>query len=92
MPGQGISAHIDTRSYGDVICCYTMGSGAKMRYKNKDIIQDIYLEPNSLYIMSGPARKEWTHEKSGLKSDIVGGKRIKRDRRISITFRNVPDF
>jgi len=94
--GQGISSHTDVKDYGDVIGCYTIGSGGIMRFKKgseqHDItrVHDIYVEPKSLYIMSGDSRKVWKHEMLSRKSDIVNGVKIARGRRISLTFRNVP--
>ena len=58
-----------------------------MVYTNQSLTQDIYVEPNSIYIiMSGEARNIMMRS---TKSDLVLGKRIMRDRRISITFRSV---
>ena len=89
-PGQGIGRHIDTTNYGPVIGCFTAGSGAKMIFKRSNERFDLYIEPNSLYIMSGDARYKWTHEMYSVKSDTIDGKRIPRSRRVSFTFRNVP--
>jgi alkylated DNA repair dioxygenase AlkB len=95
--GQGISAHIDTNDYGEIIGCYTIGSGATMCFSkdDKQSKYNLYVKPKSLYIMSGESRYNWTHEMPSRKSDMVNDeqgneKRIKRDRRISITFRFVP--
>jgi len=90
-PGQGISKHTDIKSYGHVIGCYTIGSGATMRFRKKDKVIDLYVKPNSLYIMSGESRYLWTHEMPSTKTDLYNGKRITRDRRISITFRMVDE-
>jgi len=90
-PGQGISKHTDIKSYGAVIGCYTIGSGATMRFRKKDEVVDLYVKPNSLYVMSGDSRYLWTHEMPSTKSDKYNGKCIMRDRRISITFRNVDE-
>ena len=87
--GQGISAHTDVKEYGQIIGCYTIGSGATMRFTRGEEKYDIYVEPNSLYIMSGESRYEWKHEMVARKSDIVGDRKVQRDRRISITFRCV---
>jgi alkylated DNA repair dioxygenase AlkB len=93
MAGQGIGKHIDSKSYGDVIGCFTIGSGATMRFtrgengENGKYIK--YVEPNSLYIMSEDARYIWKHEMTSVKKDIVNGEKIDRGRRISITFRYV---
>lgn len=89
-PGQGISAHTDVKDYGEVIGCYTIGSGATMRFtKGEDIMYDLYVKAKSLYIMSGDSRYKWKHEMCGKKTDIINEKRVKRDRRVSITFRYV---
>lgn len=92
-PGQGISAHIDAPVYGDTIICYTIGSGATMRFTNEDTGEtvDVYVAPRSVYIMSGESRYTWKHELVGRKTNRVNGKIIPRDRRISITLRWVPD-
>lgn len=97
--GQGISAHIDNKDYGHTIGCFTIGSPAEMTFsktilcggKSKIKKVNIYPLSGSLYIMSGECRKEWTHCMVGRKSDpsLSDGGRIKRGRRISITFRKV---
>jgi len=77
--GQSISSHVDVKRYGKVIGCYTIGSEAIMRFMKSDKKIELNTAPNSLYIMSGDIRYNWTHEMLKLKSG----------RRISITFRNV---
>ncbi len=90
LPGQGISKHIDVKSYGDVIGCYTLNGGSIMRFTSPEgVTHDVYVKPNSLYVMSGDARYKWTHEMPSCKYDTVDGKKLRRERRISITFRNV---
>ena len=89
LPAQGISKHVDSNSYGKVIGCFTLGSGASMVFKNGEEKKEIYVKPNSLYIMSDDARYVWTHEMPSRKSDLVDNNKIKRDRRVSLTFRNV---
>ena len=88
--GQGISKHIDVKSYGNVIGCFTINSGATMIFRHLDKSINLYVEPNSLYIMSGEARYLWSHEMTTNKYDKINDTMNKRDRRISITFRNVP--
>jgi len=89
-PGQGISKHTDAKDYGPIIGCYTIESGSTMKFNKDDKSSSLYVKPNSLYIMSGDSRYKWDHEMPSTKSDRVDGKRIPRDQRISITFRNVP--
>lgn len=91
--GQKISAHIDNPNFGPVIACFSVGLGQGISIKfRKDFNEyEHFTQNNSLYIMSGPARYNYTHEKiASRKTDIVNGIRIKRSRRISITFRTVP--
>lgn len=90
LPGQGINKHIDVKKYGYVIGCFTLGGGANMTFKNKNKEEYLYVNPNSLYIMTGDSRYIWTHEMAQKKYDIVDNIKIKRERRISVTFRNVP--
>jgi alkylated DNA repair dioxygenase AlkB len=89
QPGQGISKHTDIAAYGEVIGCFTFGSGAAMTFRKGDEKQDVYVAKDSLYIMSGDARTAWTHEMAGRKSDVVNGRKILRGRRVSVTFRMV---
>jgi len=90
QPGQGINKHTDIKAYGPVIGCYTFGSGATMVFRKGDEVYHQYVEPNSLYVMSGESRSDWTHEMPSRKSDKVGGQTIKRSRRVSVTFRFAP--
>jgi len=87
--GQGISAHTDVKDYGKVIACFTIGSGAMMRFTKDSSEYDLYVKANSVYIMSGESRYKWKHEMISRKSDVLDGKKIQRGRRISITFRTV---
>lgn len=90
QPGQGINKHTDIKAYGPVIGCYTFGSGATMTFRKDNKIFHQYVEPNSLYVMSGESRSEWTHEMPSRKSDLVQGNRVARGRRVSVTFRFAP--
>jgi len=47
-PKQGISTHIDNKNYGDVIGCFTIGSGTTIIFKNNNEKYNIYVNPNSL--------------------------------------------
>jgi len=89
--GQGISAHIDVKKYGGVIGCFTIGSGATMIFEKDHVKKEIYVKPNSLYIMSGDARYIWRHSMTSRKSDLLENIKLDRGRRISLTFRHVPN-
>lgn len=90
QPGQGISKHTDIKAYGPVIGCYTFGSGATMTFRRNDEVFHQYVEPDSLYVMSGESRSNWTHEMPSRKSDKIDGRVVKRGRRVSVTFRYAP--
>lgn len=86
---QGISEHIDIDKFGSVIGCFTIGTGAIMKFTRKDELVELYVEPNSLYIMSGDARYVWKHSMPAKKYDLIDNIRYERKRRISITFRSL---
>ena len=90
LVGQGISPHIDSKSFGKVIGSFTVSGSSIMTFKNLNESKEIYVKPNSLYVMSGDSRYIWTHEMKGKNFDIIEDNKIMRTRRISITFRNVP--
>ncbi len=89
MPGQGITAHIDsTESFGSVICSISLLAPCMMSLIDKQKI-DFYLEQRSLLVLSGEARFVYKHQIAQRKYDNYLGNKIARKRRISITFRNV---
>jgi len=90
LPGQGISAHIDCiPCFGKTIVSLTLGAGTTMQFKYGERNEELYIEPCSLIVLSGPARYDWTHAIPARKSDIVSGMKLPRERRISLTFRTV---
>ena len=90
LPGQGISAHVDcVPCFSDTVASLSLASGAVMQFSNRQERHDLYLEPRSLIILSGPARYDWTHAIPARKSDMVDGFKIERGRRVSLTFRSV---
>jgi len=90
MPGQGITNHTDSPpSFGDVITSLSLISSVVMEYKHGDQSVPMLLEPRSLIVMRGTARYEWTHGIAKRKQDIYNGQTMIRERRLSITFRNV---
>ncbi len=92
LPGQGISPHIDcVPCFDDAIVSLSLGSPAIMQFTNPKIgaKQEIFLKECSLIVLSGSARYEWQHAIPARKTDVVGGFKIERKRRLSLTFRNV---
>lgn len=92
LPGQGISAHIDcVPCFDEAIASLSLGSPAIMQFTNPKTgeKQEIFLKERSLIVLSGPARYEWQHAIPVRKADVVGGFKIERKRRLSLTFRTV---
>jgi alkylated DNA repair dioxygenase AlkB len=92
LPGQGISAHIDCEPcFGPVVASLSLLSHCEMVFRSIDDSAkvSIILEPRSLIVLSGEGRYRWTHEIPSRKSDIINGLRQQRDRRISLTFREM---
>ena len=92
LPGQGISAHVDCEPcFADTIVSLSLLSHCEMAFREKRTGTKLatLLEPRSVIIMKGAARYAWTHEIPARKSDMVGGDRVERSRRVSLTFRKV---
>ena len=86
MPGQGITSHIDcVPCFAGTICSLSLVSGCIMDLTYGDIKKSIPLEPHSLLVLQGEARYKWKHGIAARKSDNG----VKRQRRISLTFRKV---
>lgn len=104
--GTGIAPHVDLlRRYADgVVGCSVVG-GCVMtftRIGREHERYDVYLPPRSIYILSGPARWDWTHGIEPRLEDVVERENrhlerenrhldqpetILRDLRLSVTFR-----
>ncbi|WP_344850839.1 alpha-ketoglutarate-dependent dioxygenase AlkB [Pedobacter jeongneungensis] len=91
LPGEGIRPHKDRNYYENQICGVNLGSGCIMRFikgKNLEVI-DIEMPQRSMYIMQDDARKKWTHGIPPRKKDNINGILVKRERRVSVTYRKV---
>jgi alkylated DNA repair dioxygenase AlkB len=92
QPGQGISAHIDCQPcFGETIASLSLLSACVMRFASQRSSRhmDLLLQPDSLVVMAGEARHDWTHAIPARKSDLVEGQKSQRTRRISLTFRQM---
>jgi len=93
LPGQGITDHIDCPPcFADTVASLSLGSTCVMNFTNKDNKNDIVkylLEKNSIVILKGNARYNWKHGIKMVKNDKYFGNTIKRQRRVSLTFRKV---
>ena len=94
-PGQGIAPHVDCEPcFGPVVATLSLGSDVEMQFDHVRTGERIpvRLEQRSLAVLKGDTRYEWQHSIANRKSDppLGGrGKRVKRRRRVSITFRTV---
>ena len=92
QPGQGISAHIDCQPcFGEAIASLSLLSACVMRFASQKSSRhiDLLLQPDSLLVMAGEARHDWTHAIPARKTDLVEGRKSQRTRRISLTFRQM---
>ncbi len=90
LPGQGISSHIDcVPCFGSTICSLSLGSSCVMDFTKLPDKRSILLEPRSLLILRSDSRYLWKHGIAYRKIDKLQSIKIKRERRISLTFRNV---
>ena len=94
LPGQGIAPHIDRDCFGPVVATVSLGSAVNMEF-SRDATGDSFvqrLEPRSLVLMRGDSRAAWRHGIAKRRSDEWNGQQLKRQRRVSITFRTVTDL
>ncbi|MFO0608588.1 MAG: alpha-ketoglutarate-dependent dioxygenase AlkB [Polyangiales bacterium] len=90
-PGQGIARHVDcVPCFGPVVLSLTLGSGCVMDLQGPDGAKvPVALPPRGLLVLAGESRVRWSHAIAGRKSDVVGGAKVARGRRVSLTFRTV---
>ena len=91
--GQGISSHIDCEPcFGDTIISLSLGSSCVINFEkelNSKTKIGVFVEPRTLLVMKKESRYEWFHGIPQRKSDKFNNTSIKRERRISITYRKV---
>ncbi len=96
QPGQGIAPHTDRDCFGAVVASLSLGGDCMMRMmphrRNLQHAFDIVLQRRSLLVLHGESRDLWRHSIAARSSDSQNGCRIRRQRRVSLTFRNVPAF
>jgi alkylated DNA repair dioxygenase AlkB len=91
LPGQGISPHTDAKTFGETVVSVSVGSGCVMDFSRDGEKHPVVLEARSAAVLQGDARWGWKHGIVGRKSDVVGGVRVARGRRVSLTFRHVKE-
>ncbi|CAH0490100.1 unnamed protein product [Peronospora farinosa] len=92
LPGQGIAFHFDTHSaFTTTIATLSICSEVVMDFRHPDGIQNegVLLPARSLTVMSGVSRYIWEHAIVPRTFDVIDGKQVARQRRLSITFRKI---
>jgi alkylated DNA repair dioxygenase AlkB len=90
LPGQGIASHIDcVPCFDEVVISLALAATVVMDLKHKQQHVPILIEPRSLLVLRGEARYQWTHGIAKRRQDSLNGTIIPRERRVSVTFRNV---
>lgn len=98
---QGIGKHIDPIAFGDYVFSISLGSSVPIIFSSStnETKHTFVLEPGSLLIMSGEARRDWNHEIPYSKlvrweenGQMKKFKREKTFRRVSLTMRCVPSI
>lgn len=87
-PGQGIGRHVDcVPCFDDSIASISLGSTCVMEFQNVKTKEKnpLFLAQRSVVAISGEARYDWFHSIPKRLSDNG----IARQRRVSLTFRNV---
>lgn len=93
LPGQGITNHIDCPPcFSDTIASLSLGSQCVMNFTNKEDESEIIpylLDVNSIVVLKEDSRYCWMHGIKHVKTDNYFGHKVKRERRVSLTFRKV---
>lgn len=89
VPPLGIGPHRDYLDFGPTIACVSLGSDIVLDFTHPHTRArvPVVVPGRSLWVITGPARLEWEHGIAARLSDIIEGVRVRRERRVSITFR-----
>jgi alkylated DNA repair dioxygenase AlkB len=90
-PGQGITAHIDNPSlFGEYVCRLVLGGSVNMVFSDSATRKiEKRVEGGTVVEMFGDTRYTWKCCVPARKSDIVSGKRVKREVAYLVTFRTI---
>jgi len=92
MPGQGIANHVDCEPcFGDSIVSLSLGSTCIMNLINLSTKEkiELVLEPRSAIVIKDESRYNWSHGIPARLADTINKQYIKRQIRLSMTFRKV---
>ena len=88
--GQGIPPHVDAPLFTDTVISVSLASTCVMEFTNEGgDAEEQFLEPRSVLVIGGDARREWKHSIPGRPVDVWQGREWPRGRRVSLTFRKV---
>ena len=89
IPPLGIAPHRDYPAFGPTIACLSLGSDVILDFVSADRSErvPVHVPGRSLWVITGPARSKWMHGIAPRLNDVIAGERLKRTRRVSITFR-----
>jgi alkylated DNA repair dioxygenase AlkB len=91
LPGQGIAAHRDYPGFGPTVVAASLGAPTVLELidpsASAPVKKLLDVEPRSLWVLGGEARSSWLHGIAHRRSDVVGGVKRPRGRRISVTLR-----
>ena len=95
LPGQGIAMHVDRECFGPAVATVSLADDWLMDLRPVDPFrggaESILLGRGSALVLTGEARQSWLHGMAKRKRDRIGGIWRERQRRVSLTFRTVPD-
>ena len=94
LPGQGIAHHIDCPTcFADQIVSLSLGCSCVLTLRLAKTLEEVplFLESGGLLILAEDARFKWMHGIEARKTDIVDGRIVARDRRVSLTYRTACD-
>ena len=88
LTDQGIASHIDKNTFGPAVATISLLESWTMQFSDPNGIKiEVPLEARSLAVMTHESRYVWSHGIAKRKADVVGGLRIPRVRRLSMTYR-----
>ena len=88
-PGVGIGPHSDFAAFDAPLLALSLLSPVVIDFRRRGHADAaaVVVPPRSLWIAAGAARWQWTHAIAARRSDVIDGERVRRERRISLTFR-----
>lgn len=90
LPGSGIGYHVDTHSaFEGGIAIISLISTIIMNFKRDGLLLGMALPARSAFAFHDEARFLWEHGIPSRRTDIIDGKTVARQRRVSITYRHV---